>query len=216
MSVPVVTRPGHTVVAALNQHASETTYWEDDVTTYVVSFSTDRGTWRFVREADIVVAAIEALRSGRTIDRVAFGLWLDTALKLSHRVTAVVDELLVYAREEEGDRPWSWRDIAGNVELHHTTLHERYGAALRRAGSPWRQWLLQDGPRAELIPEPRPPFVSHMNVTSDADAEVVLRANNAKVIERQPAGDNGIAHIVARAGDGRGLVIAIRPDDVRP
>lgn len=210
-SRPIVNRPGLTPDPFLNT-PGETTFWDDNITTYVHAFESSNATWAFVDETDTLINAIEAIRSGDLISRSDFDRWLDIALKVNHRVTAIIDELLIYAREDDPltGRPWSWRDIAGGVDPHHTTLYDRHAAAVRRSGSSWREWLLQNGPRSARIPSPPPAEAVRMIVDTEADAETVLKAAGAEVTERGMS-ETGAVHIAARAADGRSFHVAIRP-----
>lgn len=144
-----VDRPGITAHPDLNSAGAAYTWWDDGVGTYVLAYTDGIISFFVADEADSVIAASEQLRHGEPIDRATLISYLDDARKLGHRVTAVIDELIRYAREVDpatNEPRLSWNDIGEGIRAHRTTARERHERALAHPHY-YREWLVQGGPR---------------------------------------------------------------------
>jgi hypothetical protein len=145
-----VIRPGRTP-----REANGPAAWWSDGTTYVLRFTSDhvRG-FTMADELDSVLLAVDALTSGQEMNRGELQLALRDTRRLSTRLAAVADELLLYAREagDDGRPQLSFRQIAEETGQHYTTVSERHGRVARGEFAAWRNWLVQHTKRDEMYP----------------------------------------------------------------
>lgn len=130
-----------------------TTYWADGTTSYVLHFRSGQvHGWTMADEADTAIHALDSLRAGEEMSKEALASALRDTRRLMTRLTAVQDELTLYAREDgpAGTPRMSWRAIGEEVGLHFSTVRERHGRMVAGDHAEWRYWLTQDTPRAAM------------------------------------------------------------------
>lgn len=159
-----VTRPGH---AGPREASGPMAWWNDGVTTYVLRFKGSHAIEHTVAdEADTVLGAIEELRNGGEMEPEFLRTALRDVRRLQTRLSAVADELLLYAREDapNGRPRLSFRAIAEETQQHFTTVAERYGRVAGGEFATWRHWLVQHTPRDGAYPltAPRRPRPAHI------------------------------------------------------
>jgi hypothetical protein len=163
MTDAIVTRPGLTPDPLLNGpgHERMFTYWPDGITTCVLSWRGGHIVQLIADEADTVIGAMEALRSGEEMSRDRLAYALRDTRRLMLRLTAVQEELMLYAREEgaDGEPRMTWKEIGDEVGQHLTSVRERHQRAATGHGAAWRNWLVQETPRARMYPTDGRPAV---------------------------------------------------------
>ncbi|MFD7645755.1 hypothetical protein ACFV4P_34505 [Kitasatospora sp. NPDC059795] len=117
---------------------------------------TDGSTWPIADETDTVLQAVDTLRSGQEMSDQFLRAALRDTHRLINRLTAVQEELLLYAREaaSTGKPRLTWREIGDEVGLHFTTTRERHKRVAATDSSPWRTWLVQNTGREDMYPTP--------------------------------------------------------------
>jgi hypothetical protein len=135
-------------------------WWPDGVTTYVLRYKGGQAVEHTVAdEADTVISAIEELRNGGEMPADVLRMSLRDVRRLQTRLTAVADELLLYAREDgpDGKPRLSFRSIAAETQQHFTTVAERHGRVAAGEFAEWRHWLVQHTYRDGAYPLPPVP-----------------------------------------------------------
>ncbi|MFE2529780.1 hypothetical protein ACFXEL_36775 [Streptomyces sp. NPDC059382] len=132
--------------------AGPTVYWPDGTTSYVLHFKGGLISWTVADEADTALRALEALRSGEEITAGALRAYLRDVRRLETRMTALKEELLLFAREAgPTDRArLPFRDIGEELVQHHSTVAERHRRILDGDTAQWRPWLTQGTERAAM------------------------------------------------------------------
>lgn len=136
-----------------------TTWWQDGTTSYVLHFrSGQTHGWTLADETDTVIQTVDSLRLGEhmTPDRVRHSL--RDLRRLRGRLEAIEAELILYAREKDADgKRLTFREIAEELDVTHTSVMERHGRMLDGKVSDWRHWLVQDTYRQPLPTRPAGP-----------------------------------------------------------
>ncbi|MGW9436721.1 hypothetical protein [Streptomyces sp. NPDC055607] len=153
-----------TTVMEPEQLAGPSVYWPDGTTSYILHFKGGPETsWAVADEADTALRALEALRGGEEITPGALSTYLCHVRRLETRMTALKEELLLYAREPgpNGRARLSFRDIGDELGQHHTSVAGRHQRILDGDTAQWRRWLTQHTERAAMYTNggelPRPP-----------------------------------------------------------
>jgi hypothetical protein len=157
-----VTRPGHT---GPREASGPMAWWADGVTTYVLRFKGSHAIEHTVAdEADTVLGAIEELRNGGEMEAETLRASLRDVRRLQTRLSAVADELLLYAREDgtDGKPRLSFRAIAEETKQHFTTVAERHGRVAGGEFADWRHWLVQGTPRDGAYPMEKQRKAAHV------------------------------------------------------
>jgi hypothetical protein len=134
-----------------NEVSGNTTFWPDGTTTYTLVTKEGHATgWTVADEADTVLRAIEAIRSGKRPADAELWRYMTDTRRLLTRLQAVQDELLLLAREaDEQGNVMSWREIGEAVGQHFTTVRERHERiTVGEQPAVWRGWLTQHTERA--------------------------------------------------------------------
>ncbi|MGW4803096.1 AsnC family protein [Kitasatospora sp. NPDC004272] len=131
-----------------------TAYWPDGLTTYTLRFRGGHTTWVIADEADTILATVNDLHSGTEVDKGALQHRLRDVRRLMTRLTAIEEELVLYAREAgpDGEARLSWREIGEELGTHFTTVRERHKRVASGQGSHYRTWLVQHTPREQMYP----------------------------------------------------------------
>ncbi|WP_051757196.1 AsnC family protein [Kitasatospora purpeofusca] len=131
-----------------------TAYWPDGLTTYTLRFRGGHNTWVIADEADTILAAVNDLHSGTEVGKGVLQHRLRDVRRLMTRLTAIEEELVLYAREAGPDREarLSWREIGEELGSHFTTVRERHKRVASGQGSHYRTWLVQHTPREQMYP----------------------------------------------------------------
>ncbi|WP_331728311.1 hypothetical protein OG590_40500 (plasmid) [Streptomyces goshikiensis] len=130
-----------------------TTWWEDGTTSYVLHTRTGQvHGWTIADEADTVIQAVDSLRIGDEISTDRLWHALQDVRRLRTRLEALEAELILYAQEQgpEGKKRMPFREVGEALGLHHTTVAERHARILGGEAPAWRNWLVQNTPRADL------------------------------------------------------------------
>ncbi|MEU5547160.1 hypothetical protein AB0G85_33090 [Streptomyces sioyaensis] len=143
-----VERPG----TAQESANGPTAYWQDGTTTYVLHFAGGHISWTVADEADTALGALEAIREGEEIDKYRLQTYIRDVRRLEMRMTALKEELMLYAREEgpDGEPRLSWGELGDELRQHRTTAAERHRRILAGDTAAWRNWLTQHTERARL------------------------------------------------------------------
>ncbi|KJY27431.1 hypothetical protein [Streptomyces sp. NRRL S-495] len=130
-----------------------TAWWPDGTTTYVLATREGHTNgWLVADEADTVLRAIEAIRSGQRPTNSELWTYLLHTRRLATRLAAVQDELTLIAREAGEDQEvMPWREIAEALSQHFSTVRQRHQRMTEEGQTAvWRPWLCQHSPRAAL------------------------------------------------------------------
>ncbi|WP_371634496.1 hypothetical protein OG693_39855 [Streptomyces sp. NBC_01259] len=130
-----------------------TTWWADGTTSYVLHFRGGQAHgWTIADEADTVIRAVDSLRAGEEISGDRLEHALQDVRRLRTRLAALESELILYAREkgENGRAHMNLREVAEGLGIHHTTVAERQARMEAGEHAAWRNWLVQDTPRADM------------------------------------------------------------------
>ncbi|MFD4322247.1 hypothetical protein [Streptomyces sp. NPDC058548] len=133
--------------------AGPTAFWPDGTTSYTLHFKGGPETsWTVADEADTALKALEALRDGEEITPGALQTYLNHVRRLEMRMTALKEELLLFARESgpNGRARLTFREISEELRQHYSTVAERHQRILDGDTAPWRPWLTQSTERAAL------------------------------------------------------------------
>ncbi|MET8822541.1 hypothetical protein [Streptomyces rochei] len=132
--------------------AGPTVYWPDGTTSYVLSFTRGHESWTVADEAETAVSALEAIRGDEEIERSLLQAYLRGVRQLEMRMTALKEELLLYAREagENGRSRLTFRELGDELRQHHSTVAERHQRILDGDTAAWRHWVTQGTGRATL------------------------------------------------------------------
>ncbi|MFF3617548.1 hypothetical protein [Streptomyces sp. NPDC002580] len=133
--------------------AGATTWWKDGTASYVVQFRSGAvHGWAMADETDTAVQAVDSLREGEAMSPDRLWAALRDVRRLRNRLEALEAELILHAREDGHDgRPrMSLREIGDATQTHHTTVDERVSRMHSGMHAPWRRWLVQDTPRAQM------------------------------------------------------------------
>ncbi|GHH54881.1 hypothetical protein [Streptomyces candidus] len=146
------TRTPATTVMEPTELAGPTVFWPDSTTSYLLHFKGGHISWTVADEADTALRALEALRDGEEIDPGTLRAYLRDVRKLETRMTALKEELLLFARESgpSGRARLPFRDIGEELGQHHSTVIERHKRILDGDTAQWRSWLAQHTARAAL------------------------------------------------------------------
>lgn len=146
------TRTPATTVMEPTELAGPTAYWPDSTTSYVLHFKGGHISWTVADEADTALRALEALRGGEEISPDALRAYLRDVRRLETRMTALKEELLLFAREAgpTGRARLTFRDVGDELQQHHSTVAERHQRILDGDTAQWRPWLAQHTDRAAL------------------------------------------------------------------
>ncbi|MGW1819089.1 hypothetical protein ACWCQM_36700 [Streptomyces sp. NPDC002125] len=190
-----------------NELAGPTVYWPDGTTSYVLHFKGGHISWTVADEADTALRALEALRGGEEITPEALRAYLRDVRRLETRMTALKEELLLFAREPgpNGRARLPFRDIGEELRQHHSTVGERHKRILDGDTAQWRGWLTQHTERAAMyanggeLPRPSRPPREHETGVYDSQEEP------GKVLARCSCGWSGTAgtNTVTAARQGR-------------
>lgn len=159
--------------------AGPTVFWPDGTTSYVLHFKGGSQTsWPVADEADTALRALEALRAGEEITPATLKAYLRHVRRLETRMTALKEELLLFAREPgpSGRARLPLREISEELGQHHSTVAERHQRICAGDTAHWRAWLTQGTERARLysnggeLPRPsEPPREHETNVYDSAE-----------------------------------------------
>ncbi|MFF3982776.1 hypothetical protein [Streptomyces sp. NPDC001828] len=192
---PETRTPAATVMEP-NELAGPTAFWPDGTTSYVLHFKGGHATsWTVADEADTAVRALEALRGGEEITPDALRAYLRDVRRLETRMTALKEELLLFARESgpNGRARLPFREIGDELRQHHSTVAERHQRILDGDTAQWRGWLTQHTERAALYSNggelPRTPQPQREHETGVYDSQEEL----GKVLARCRCGWSGPA-----------------------
>ncbi len=144
--VPV--REGHTPRSVQGPY----TFWDDERQTYVLAWGAGAFPhavgFALADWADSLLKAVEAIRAdpAKLADAGFVRRSLHDGRQLRQAIEAVEDELLRAARAatgEGGEALLSWRQIGGELGVHHTTVMERHTRLLAGESAARRGWLMQ-------------------------------------------------------------------------
>ncbi|KUF20138.1 hypothetical protein [Streptomyces silvensis] len=184
-----------TTVQEPNEIAGPTAYWPDGTTSYVLHFKGGDTSWIVADEADTALRALEALRAGEEITQGALQTYLSHVRRLETRMTALKEELLLFAREPgpNGRSRLTFRDIGDELRQHHSTVAERHHRILDGDTAQWRPWLTQCTERAAMYANggelPRTPQHQREHETGVYDSQ----EESGKVLARCCCGWSGPA-----------------------
>ncbi|MFE9406806.1 hypothetical protein ACFYNY_34425 [Streptomyces sp. NPDC006530] len=189
-----------TTVQEPNELAGPTVYWPDGTTSYVLHFQQGHISWTVADETDTALRALEALRAGEEITPDALRAYLRDVRRLETRMTALKEELLLFAREPgpNGRARLPFRDIGVELRQHHTTVGERHQRILDGDTAQWRSWLTQDTERAALytnggnLPIPPRPLGEHETGVYDSQEEPGKVLARCRCGWSGPAGTNTV------------------------
>lgn len=185
--------PGKTVMEP-TELAGPTVFWPDGTRSYVLHFKAG-ASWTVADEADTALRALEALRGGEEMAPDTLRSYLRDVRRLETRMTALKEELLLFAREpgSNGRARLPFRDIGEELRQHHSTVAERHQRILDGDTAQWRAWLTQNTERAALYANggelPRTPEPQREHETGVYDSQ----EKPGKVLARCRCGWSGPA-----------------------
>ncbi|WP_329020889.1 hypothetical protein [Streptomyces sp. NBC_01601] len=140
------------VVMEPNSVAGPTAYWPDGSTSYLLHFNGGHSSWTIADETETAVAALEALHSGEDIGKELLQAYTRGVRQLEMRLTALKEELLLFAREPgpDGKARLTFRELGDELRQHHSTVAERHQRIVDGDPAPWRHWVTQNTERATL------------------------------------------------------------------
>ncbi|MFE5866333.1 hypothetical protein ACFQ77_38135 [Streptomyces virginiae] len=198
---PETRAPAKTVMEP-TELAGPTVFWPDGTTSYVLHFKGGHTTsWTVADETDTALRAIEALRGGQEVTPEALRSYLRDVRRLETRMTALKEELLLFARESapNGRARLPFRDIAEELGQHHSTVAERYQRILDGDTAQWRPWLTQHTQRAAMyvnggqLPLAHKPQREHETGVYDSREEPEKVLARCRCGWSGPAGTNTVA-----------------------
>ncbi|MET9183242.1 AsnC family protein [Kitasatospora aureofaciens] len=168
-----------------NSVSGPTAYWPDGLTTYTLAFTGGHTTWVIADEADTALTAVNGLHSGEEVSKAALQHRLSDVHKLITRLSAIEDELLLYAREAgpDGEPRLSWRELGTEIGVHFSTVRERHKRIATGGGSHYRTWLVQQTPRERMYPTPDGQPAIPPAATEDSAEPVVDPAHKTEVYD---------------------------------
>ncbi len=164
-----------------------TAFWPDGTTSYLLHFKGGQATsWTFADEADTALRALEALRAGEEITPDELRAYLCHLRQMETRITALREELVLFAREPgpNGRARLPFREIGEELGQHHTTVAERHQRIVDGDTARWRSWLTQGTERAgmyanggdfPLAPQARRTHETHVYDSQDEAGKVLAR-----------------------------------------
>ncbi|MEU9480727.1 hypothetical protein [Streptomyces sp. NPDC048191] len=174
--------------------AGPTVYWPDGTTSHVLTFKGGHSSWTIADEAETAIAALEAIQSGEEIGRELLQAYVRGVRQLEMRLTALKEELLLYARETgpSGKARLTFRELGDELRQHHSTVAERHQRIIDGDTADWRRWVTQNTERATLYANggepPRTPEPQREHETGVFDNE-----EPGKVLARCRCGWSGPA-----------------------
>ncbi|GHH25718.1 hypothetical protein [Streptomyces rubradiris] len=166
-----------TVVMEPDSVAGPTAYWPDGATSYILAFKGGLPSWTIADEAETAIAALEALQSGQEIDKELLQAYLRGVRRLEMRLTAIKEELLLYARETgpDGKARLTFRELGEELSQHYSTVAERHQRIVDGDSADWRHWVTQHTERATFYTNggepPQPPQSQRAHETGVFDSE---------------------------------------------
>ncbi|RPK32404.1 hypothetical protein EES39_38620 [Streptomyces sp. ADI92-24] len=179
--------------------AGPTVYWPDGTSSYVLHFKGGHISWTVADEADTALRALEAIRGGEEISKGALQAYLRDVRRLETRMTALKEELLLFARETgtNGKARLTFRELGDELRQHHSTVGERHQRILDGDNAEWRHWLTQHTARAALysngggLPRPSEPECEHETGVFDSEEPGKIEAR-CRCGWSGPAGTNTV------------------------
>ncbi|MFD3890431.1 AsnC family protein [Streptomyces microflavus] len=197
---PETWAPAKTVMEP-RELAGPTVFWPDGTTSYVLHFRGQSATsWTVANETGTALRALEALRGGEEITPAALKGYLCNVRRLETRMTALKEELLLFAREPgpNGRARLPFRDIGEELGQHHSTVAERHQRILDGDTAQWRGWLTQYTERAAMysnggeLPRPPEPRREHETGVYDSQEEPGKVRARCRCGWSGPAGTNTV------------------------
>jgi hypothetical protein len=145
-----ITLDPETTLTEPREIAGPTAYWPDGTTSYVLHFNGGHIAWTVAEEADTALAAVDAIRSGEEISKELLRAYLRGVRSLEARMTALKEELLLYARETgpDGKTRLTFQDLGIALGQHRSTVAERHQRILDGHPAERRHWLTHETDRA--------------------------------------------------------------------
>ncbi|WP_330269875.1 hypothetical protein [Streptomyces griseorubiginosus] len=195
VSLDPETMTPETVLMEPDTIAGPTAYWPDGTTSYVLAFKGGPSSWTIADEAETAIAALEAIQSGEEIGKELLQAYTRGVRQLEMRLTALKEELLLYAREPgpSGKARLTFRELGDELRQHHTTVAERHQRIVDGDTADWRRWVTHNTDRAALYVNggepPRPPEAPREHETGVFDSS----EEPGKVLARCRCGWSGPA-----------------------
>ncbi|WP_432138605.1 hypothetical protein [Streptomyces sp. bgisy154] len=194
VSLDPATMTPETVLMEPDSVAGPTVSWPDGTTSYVLTFKGGSSSWTIADETETAVAALEAIQSGEEIGKELLQAYTRGVRQLEMRLTALKEELLLYARESgpSGKARLTFRELGDELRQHRSTVAERHQRIVDGDTADWRRWVTQNTERATLYSNggepPRDPEPQREHETGVFDSE-----EPGKVVARCRCGWSGPA-----------------------